>query len=232
MGGIINKMQVEKIICAVKHYLRDEQVGGYRLNSNFKEVKLNMGRGFGFAFGHKENGSMFSHMAVMYSNALYKSGFAREGFEVLNSIYNQCKDFDKSRIYPWIPEYVNEKGRGMYNYLTGSASWLLLTELNEAYGVKGKLGDLMLEPKLVKEQFDKEGKSSVVTYFADRKLKVTYFNTNNIDFGEYEIKSVTLNGESVCLKANCPFVIVGRKKITEVDTLEIIQINVELGLKE
>jgi hypothetical protein len=29
---------------------------------------------FGFAFGHKENGALFSHMAVMYANALYQRG--------------------------------------------------------------------------------------------------------------------------------------------------------------
>lgn len=46
----------------------------------------------------------------------------------------------------------------MYTYLTGSASWLLLTMVTEVFGVKGKLGDLLLQPKLVKEQFDSEEK--------------------------------------------------------------------------
>ena len=232
MGGIIDKAQVEKVISAAKHYLRDEKVGGYRLNTNFKEVKLNMGRSFGFAFGHKENGSMFSHMAVMYSNALYKRGFAREGYEVLNSIYKQCKNFGESRIYPGIPEYINEKGRGMYNYLTGAASWLLLTELNEAYGVKGKLGDLMLEPKLVREQFDEKGKSSVVTYFAGRKLKITYFNIDDVDFGQYEISAVTIGENKLLLKEKCPSVIIDRKKIIEGNLEKILEVDVKLKVKK
>ena len=33
------------------------------------------------------------------------------------------------------------RGRGAYAYLTGSASWLLLTLLTESFGVKGRLGD-------------------------------------------------------------------------------------------
>lgn len=231
MAGIINKEQIEKVICSANQYLRDEKVGGYRLNSNFNEVKLNMGRGFGFAFGHKENGSMFSHMAVMYSNALYKRGFVREGFQVLNSIYNQCKNFEKSRIYPGIPEYVNEKGRGMYNYLTGSASWLLLTELNEVYGVKGKIGNLVLEPKLVKEQFNKEDKASVVTYFAEQKLKITYFNIDRVDFGQYCISSVSIGEKKLHFKDYCSSVVIDRKDIVEAAG-EIIELIVELNSKK
>ncbi len=44
-----------------------------------------MGRCFGFAFGHKENGAMFSHMAVMYAYALYKRGYARQAYRALES---------------------------------------------------------------------------------------------------------------------------------------------------
>ncbi|GJM76558.1 hypothetical protein HMSSN036_87740 [Paenibacillus macerans] len=104
---------------------------------------------------------MFSHMTVMYANALYKRGFVQEGFEVLDSIYRLSADFENSRIYPGVPEYINERGRGMYTYLTGSASWLLLTQLTEVYGVKGRFGDLRLEPKLVQAQFDGSGEAAV-----------------------------------------------------------------------
>ncbi|MNC59801.1 hypothetical protein D3C75_1096340 [compost metagenome] len=75
---------------------------------------------------------MFSHMTVMYANALYKRGHVREGREVLESLYSLSTDFELSRIYPGIPEYINEQGRGMYTYLTGSASWLLLTMVTDA----------------------------------------------------------------------------------------------------
>ena len=63
-------------------------------------------------------------------------------------------NFSVSRIYPGIPEYFNAEGRGMYHYLTGAASWLMLTVLSEIFGVKGAYGDLMIAPKLVAEQFD------------------------------------------------------------------------------
>ena len=65
---------------AADAYLYDASCGGYRLNTDFHELKTDMGRMFGFAFGEKENGAVFSHMAVMYANALYTRGFAKEGY--------------------------------------------------------------------------------------------------------------------------------------------------------
>jgi cellobiose phosphorylase len=200
MGGIADDEQVKKIILTINRYLREEKVGGIRLNTNFNEVKLNMGRGFGFAFGHKENGAMFSHMTVMYINALYKRGFAKEGYEILDMIFKHCSDFEKSRIFPGIPEYINERGRGMYQYLTGSASWLLITMLNEVYGVKGLLGDLMLEPKLVKAQFDNKYTASVFTVFRDKELNIEYRNEEKLEYGEYKIVSATLNEKPLALE--------------------------------
>lgn len=222
MGGVATEEQVGKISSAVNRYLKDDKIG-YRLNSRFGGIQQDLGRAFGFAFGHKENGAMFSHMTVMYANALYKRGFVKEGFDVLDSIYKLSADFEQSRMYPGIPEYINEKGRGMYTYLTGSASWLLLTQLTEVFGVKGYYGDLQLEPKLMKPQFDVDGKASVETLFAGRMLRLVYCNPQGADYGEYRIQSVTLNGESL------PFVVSGEGCLIQRSTIEKLS---EDGLHE
>ncbi|MDB5055965.1 MAG: cellobiose phosphorylase [Bacilli bacterium] len=205
MGGSATDEQVRMVASAVDKYLKDPQIG-YRLNSRFGTIQQNLGRAFGFAYGHKENGAMFSHMSVMYANALYKRGFVKEGHEVLSSIYKLSTDFERSRIYPGIPEYINEKGRGMYPYLTGSASWLLLTMVTEVFGVKGKLGDLQLEPKLLIHQFDDNHQASMVTLFADKTLKIVYKNAAHLDYKQYKIGKVTLNNQEVLyenLQASC-----------------------------
>ena len=163
MSGIATDAQAAEIVRAADRYLYDPRVGGYRLNTDFGGMQLNLGRCFGFAFGHKENGAMFSHMAVMYANALYRRGKVREGWLVLEGIYRHCQDFAASRMYPGLPEYISERGRGMYPWLTGSASWYLLTLLTEVFGVKGDLGDLVLEPKLVAAQFDSQGDATIRT---------------------------------------------------------------------
>lgn len=111
-----------------------------------------MGRMFGFAYVNKENGAVFCHMAVMYAYALYTRGFAAEGWRVLELLYRQSADFARSELLPGIPEYFDDRGRGMYPYLTGAGSWLLLTLQTQAFGVRGLHGDLLLEPKLTAVQ--------------------------------------------------------------------------------
>jgi cellobiose phosphorylase len=197
MGGIATKEQIEAVIKSADLYLYDEMVGGYRLNTNFKEVKTNLGRLFGFGYGHKENGAVFSHMTIMYANALYTRGYAKEGFKVLNTLYKHCSDFEKSRIYPGIPEYINEKGRGMYHYLTGSASWLMLTVLTEMFGVKGHLGHLKIEPKLLKEQFNEQDMTTVKTVFTDKRMTILYSNPQALEYGTYKIKEILINDISI-----------------------------------
>ena len=189
--------QAKSVIASAKKYLYEKEVGGYRINTNFKEEKYDMGRMFGFAYGEKENGAVFSHMTVMYANALYQNGYAREGYEALQTLADTALNFEASRMYLGIPEYFNNDGRGMYAYLTGAASWYMLTVVTEAFGVKGELGTLVLEPKLVKEQFDAKGRASIELIFAGKKIKVCYENKNQKDFGEYKIVEAFLDGTCI-----------------------------------
>lgn len=228
LGHAASAEQIPDIISAVERNLFDEKIG-YRLNSNFGGIQQNLGRAFGFAFGHKENGAMFSHMTVMYGNALYKRGFVQEGRKVLDSLYRLSANFEVSRMYPGIPEYISEEGRGMYTYLTGSASWLLLTMVTEVFGVKGKLGDLLLQPKLVKEQFDAQNSASIKTLFAGRELKVVYTASGSTEYGEYQIHSAKLNGAEVMLQRVSEGAVVARRLLTALPEGEVHLLEVELA---
>lgn len=158
------------------------------------DLRVHFGRAFGFAYGTKENGAFFSHMNVMYAYALYTRGFVREGYEVLNNLYKMSVS-PRSKIYPGIPEYFDLEGRGMYPYLTGSASWFILTQLTQVFGLRGEYGDLILEPKLVKEEFNQEGIAQVTAQFAGKKIVLKYINKEHLDFGHYKIKEVFLNNQ-------------------------------------
>ncbi|WMJ87296.1 GH36-type glycosyl hydrolase domain-containing protein [Anaerocolumna sp. MB42-C2] len=226
MSHTADEEQVKDIITAADTYLYDETVGGYKLNTDFGELKTDLGRMFGFAYGSKENGAVFSHMAVMYANALYQRNFVPEGYKVINSLYSHLSNFNKSRTYPGIPEYVGDNGRGLYHYLTGSASWLLLTVLNEMFGVKGELGNLKLDPKLLLEQFDKDKQACVEFIFADRKLKVMYYNKNSKEYGAYRIGNITINGKQYdCDNNHC---VINRIILENLDSNQLHSINVDL----
>ncbi len=128
--------------------------------------------------------------------------------------------------YPGIPEYINERGRGMYTYLTGSASWYLLTLVTEAFGVRGRLGDLVLEPKLVAGQFDYEGRACLATRFADRVMEIIYRNRSQLDYGGYNIGSVLLDGRSI--EHAGASVVIPRSLITSLSPAKTHCIEIEL----
>ena len=226
MSGTATNEQIAEICNAADKYLYEEQLGGYRLNTNFHEMKTDLGRMFGFAYGHKENGAVFCHMAVMYAYGLYTRGFVKEGYKVIRSLYRQVMHTETSCIYPGIPEYFSDKGRGMYHYLTGAASWLVFTVLTEMFGIQGTDGDLSLQPKLLGEQFDAEGKAEIRFVFAGRKITAVYENKNHREIGDYNIEEIYLNGRQITVGEDSR---ISREKLKELDTEEEHKIYVVLA---
>ena len=227
MSKTAKEEQVKKICHSADCYLYEKEVGGYKLNTNFNEMKFDLGRMFGFAYGEKENGAVFSHMTVMYANALYQRGFVKEGYKALQTLADTALNFETSKIYPGVPEYFNAEGRGLYHYLTGAASWYMLTMVTEVFGVRGEMGELVIKPKLLKEQFDEAGKASIKFIFADKEFEVIYSNPKELTYGEYGIKNVIFDGLAVNVEDETK-VVLGRETIYEMDN-SVHVIDVELG---
>lgn len=197
MHGVASPAEARSVVKAVGKFLKDPRWGGYRLNTDFGvRHYLSLGRAFAFAYGTKENGAVFSHMCVMYAYALYTRGMAAEGHDVLRSLYRMSMDFPQAHIYPGIPEYFDATGRGMYHFLTGSASWYVLTILTQVYGVRGAAGDLVVAPQLVRQEFDARGEARVRCQFARRRLTVVYQNPQGFDAGAYQVCAVEINGKA------------------------------------
>jgi len=227
MSSVAKEWQVEKILKNIEKYLFDRKLKGIHLNTDFKEEQYNLGRAFSFAYGEKENGAFFNHMVVMLSFALYKRGFKMEGWRVLNSIYNMAMDTQRSKIYPCLPEYFNLEGRGMYSYLTGSASWYVLTLLTQVFGVRGQNGDLLIEPKLCREQFKNTSVISINRSFAGRAFCIKFSNPKRIISDNYKIVRVSLNSQNLPLTENCR-VIIPRRRILSLPAGKINKIDIIL----
>jgi len=105
----------------------------------------------------------------------------------------------------------------------------MLTLVTQAFGARGLLGDLVLDPKLVGGQFDQEGKARLVLYFAGRDLNINYHNHDRLDYGDYRIHSVCLGGRQIDL-AGSP-VIIPRCLITSLSPDKSHSIEVELCSK-
>ena len=111
-------------------------------------------------------------MVVMLANSLYRRGFIKEGSSALGSIYKMATA-PQAKIYPLIPEYFNNEGRGLYLYLTGSASWYIYTLVEEILGIQFILGDITLSPKLMPLDFFKN-KIEVKYTQAGKTIKISY----------------------------------------------------------
>jgi cellobiose phosphorylase len=194
MSEVPDREQMHKIWLSINRYLKDERLGGFRLNTDFTGLYLDLGRAFGFSYGDKENGAFFNHMVVMLANALYKCGWIKEGFEVLASVYKMATS-SAAKIYPVLPEYFNNAGKGLYLYLTGSASWYIYTLLEEVLGLKFYLGDLYLGPKLIAPNFFKQ-KISAQFNWQDKRVRVEFIKGTD-SAHTYRVKRVFLNQKGI-----------------------------------
>ena len=216
MGNVADDAEVAAIADSADTYLYKKEIGGYRLNTDFQEEKFDLGRMFGFAYGEKENGAVFSHMTVMYANALYQRGFVKEGYKALYTLLEQAMNTKVSRMYPGIPEYFDAQGRGKYPYLTGAASWYMMTVVTQIYGFRGLWGDLMIEPKILSTQFDALGNFSAEIPYRGQIFSVVYQNPEHKEYGTYKISEIWIDGtlykepeeKSVCI----PFSVLEGKK--------------------
>ena len=80
----------------------------------------------------------------------------------------------------------------MYHYLTGAASWYMLTLMTEVFGVRGASGSLIISPKLVREQFNEAGAAALELCFAGKAFRVTFVNLSGKDYGQYQVTKAYL----------------------------------------
>jgi len=175
--------------------LFSKHLGGYHLNSNYHHVITNMGRAYGFAYNHKENGAIFSHMVIMYAYGLYQYNLVDYGREATFTLIHQAQRKD-SKMLHGIPEYFTDRGIGKYSYLTGSASWALKLLRTEIFGIKFHIGTLQLEPKLTVADFI-EGKASITTYIFGKLVTITYHNPKYLAYGSYRIFKIISNNHEL-----------------------------------
>jgi len=231
MFGVATDEQVKKIYHAARTYLRHPKIGGLRLTTDFRELKLDFGRITAFIYGFKEHGSIWNQMNVMYMYALYRRNAVREGYSVFKDTLRLATNSAQARCFPNLPSYFDKNGRGSYQYLTGSATWVTLGLVTQVFGVRGELGDLCLNPKLMKEQFGARGVAEVCCNFAGKALRVRYINRKKLNWNEYAITAVRVNGREIVAgnRAPQPLVIVKKSALVPACRRAINTVDVVLG---
>ena len=59
-------------------------------------------------------------------------------------------------------------------YLENNGSWLMLCLMEQAFGIRGDAGDLLLSPHLTEAQLDDQGRTAIRCYFAGREIEAVY----------------------------------------------------------
>ena len=187
LNKTVNTAEAEVIAKTTQQHLYNYHQGGYHLNEDYQTIKLNMGRAYGFSYNHKENGAVFSHMALMYIKGLFNyklSTYAREG---LYALMDRAKS-NNAKVPLGIPEYFTEKGEGKYFYLTGSATWLLLVIKESLFGIKYHDGKTYIIPQLKKEDFI-NGELTIKTMHYGKPTTFKFINKSNLDTYQVTLKA-------------------------------------------
>ena len=137
-------------------------------------------------------------------------------------------DTQKSWIYPCLPEYFDIEGKGMYAYLTGSASWFVLTLLTEVFGVKAKNGDLLIEPKFSSAQFKNASVLRIRRNFCARPLEVSFFNPKRLGYPRYRILKAELNSRVLSVP-KASRMLIKRSIIRNLSPRKINKLHIHLG---
>ena len=72
----------------------------------------------------------------------------------------------------------------------------MLTAVTEMFGVHGDIGDMVIHPKLVKDQFDSKGNAKLQLQFAGKDFQVIFINPQKLTYGEYVIKKAVCDGRT------------------------------------
>lgn len=91
----------------------------------------------------------------------------------------------------------------MYHYLTGAASWYMMTMITEVFGVHGEAGDLVIRPKLLERQFDENKTASIKLCFAGKEFEVVFKNPDGLEYGVYKIGTAAVMEWNCRLTAGC-----------------------------
>jgi cellobiose phosphorylase len=195
LNKIATQDQAIKLAKKTKQKLYQKHLGGYQLNSLYQKEKQPLGRAFYFAYGHKENGAVFSHMVMMYAYGLYQYNLKHDGREAWLTVLEQAMK-SNSQVYEGIPEYFNDQGKGKYLYLTGSASWLLYLLRHQVFGLKFKFGKLYLEPQLTRQDFIDQLATIDTKTFGNHTTIHYHLETDSDD---YHIKKIIADNQNITL---------------------------------
>ncbi|MFO7616532.1 MAG: hypothetical protein R6V75_04705, partial [Bacteroidales bacterium] len=216
MFNIADDSQIDSLFSSALEILGDDDSPCLKLCTPFPGIDLNIGRITGFVYGYKEHGSKWMQQNIMLMNALYGRNRPDLAFRLFRDIFDIVTNSQVSKTFPGIPSYYEPGDRGAYMYLTGSSTWMFLSLVTQVFGARGRLGDLVIEPKLAAWFFSDQSTAGIEFNFQARRIRLTYVNPNRLEAEAYQILEVRAGGATL-FQGVSPSVTVSREFITTCD---------------
>jgi len=158
LSGAADENQINKLITQINKQLMTP-FGVMMLAPSYTKMREDIGRITQKHPGVSENGSVYNHAAVFYAFSLYTKDKSDLAFKVLRKMLPNQKDLiQRGQLPIYIPNYYRGAyyqfpemaGRSSQLFNTGTVSWFYRCLVEGLCGLKGKNGNLVVNPQLPK----------------------------------------------------------------------------------
>lgn len=153
LADCFDKDRVAMSIESIDKMLLDNNEKLIRLfNGSFADGDHNPGYIKEYVAGVRENGGQYTHAVAFYAYALFRSGQADKGFEVLQ-LLNPAQRSSAYKNEPYVLSgdiYTADGryGKGGWSWYTGSAGWYLKTVIEEMFGMAVRGDRIAFSPNM------------------------------------------------------------------------------------
>lgn len=206
ISGIAPREQCISALLSAEQALVDKENKLIKLfHPPFKQSE-NIGYICDYPPGIRENGGQYTHAAIWFIIALYKTGQKDKAYEYLYMLsgINHCKNSADAAIYKAEPYVLSadvysgdNAGRAGWTWYTGAASWYYVAIVRYLFGITFKNGVITVDPalpdKTERAYIHIRFNGSTITVDVDNSVKTgkwhfvfngVEYNTNSLDLRE------------------------------------------------
>jgi cellobiose phosphorylase len=198
LTGVGDDQRVEQALDSVIERL-DTKWGYQFFAPAYEEIDPEIGVITQFVPGKKENASIFSHACAFAIFALGKIGRRSDASELWRKISpttHAKTEPDRYQLEPYVycqnvtGPSSSDFGEGNYHWLSGTASWVYRSVLDQIIGLQPRFDGMEINPSLPPNW-------ESVELSRDHRGTTWHLEINQDPEGDGQIESITVNGETV-----------------------------------
>ncbi|MBV1909112.1 MAG: glycosyltransferase 36 [Kangiellaceae bacterium] len=201
LSDAADENKISKMLAEVAVRL-ETPFGPMMLSPAYTKMREDVGRLTQKSPGVAENGSIYNHASIFYAFSLYQANHKGKAFEVLKKMLPTEQDVTRRGQLPnHIPNYYrgavhqfpDHAGRSSQLFNTGTVSWYYRCLVEGLFGLKGQLGDLVIEPSLP----DEWEKVSVSREYMGATFELDYLQSEQYEQLQIIVNDKPLNSNRI-----------------------------------